>query len=295
MISLSKMRTAALAGLVSFVASTPLAVGQTVPAGSGNASVNVSEVAPQEAAKVNSAAIGHTAAAAAPADISTDQVKHNFESRFPGLTLNGVSTTPFAGLYEIRIGSDLVYADAEVNFVLQGSLIDAKSRSDLTARRITELSRVDFHALPLGDAIKQVKGDGSRQVAVFEDPNCGYCKMLHKALEDVDNITVHTFLYPILSQDSHSRSRNIWCSEDAALTWKQWMLEGRQPKDAECETPIQANLALGRSLMVTGTPAIFFEDGSRLNGAMPAKALEEKLIEVEKALAEAGSSAPAGG
>lgn len=210
---------------------------------------------------------------------STEQVKRGFEERFPGLGITEVSNTPFPGLFEIRIGSDLLYTDAGVNYVLQGSLIDAKSRRDLTAQRIAALSHVDFDSLPLHDAIKQVKGDGSRKIAVFEDPNCGYCKLLHQTLEKVDNVTVYTFLYPILSPDSHVRSRNIWCAQDNATVWKDWMVRGKQPAAADCETPIEQNLALGRSLMVTGTPAIFFADGSRINGALPIEALEEKLAE----------------
>lgn len=210
---------------------------------------------------------------------STEQVKQGFEERFPGLGVTEVSNTPFSGLFEIRIGTDLLYTDAEVNYVLQGSLIDAKSRRDLTAQRIAALSQVDFDSLPLHDAIKQVKGDGSRKIAVFEDPNCGYCKLLHQTLEKVDDVTVYTFLYPILSQDSHVRSRNIWCAEDSATVWKDWMVRGQQPEAADCETPIEQNLALGRSLMVTGTPAIFFADGTRVNGAIPVEALEEKLAQ----------------
>lgn len=215
--------------------------------------------------------------------VSTEQVRQRFDQRFPGLGVNEVSSTPFPGLFEIRIGTDLLYADSEVNYVLQGSLIDAKTRSDLTAQRIAKLSEIDFDTLPLGDAIKQVKGDGSRRIAVFEDPNCGYCKMLHQNLRSIDNVTVYTFLYPILSQDSHERSRNIWCAEDSEAAWRDWMLSGKQPQAAECETPIEANLALGRGLMVTGTPAIFFADGSRINGALPTETLEEKLAEAAKA------------
>lgn len=209
--------------------------------------------------------------------ISTEQVRQSFDERFPGLGVSEVSPTPFPGLFEIRIGTDLLYVDGEVNYVLQGSLIDAESRRDLTAQRIAALSEVDFDSLPLEDAIKQVKGDGSRRMAIFEDPNCGYCKMLHQTLQGIDNVTVYTFLYPILSQDSHERSRNIWCADDRAAVWKDWMVEGKQPEAAECDTPIEANLALGRGLMVTGTPAIFFADGSRVNGALPGEALEEKL------------------
>ena len=222
--------------------------------------------------------------------VSTEQVRKGFEQRFPGLGITEVSPTPFAGLFEVRIGTDLLYVDGEVNYVLQGSLIDAKSRSDLTAQRIAKLSEVEFEALPLHDAIEQVKGDGSRRIAVFEDPNCGYCKMLHQTLKEIDNVTVYTFLYPILSQDSHTRSRDIWCASDRAGAWRAWMLEGKDPAAAQCDTPIETNLALGRDLLVTGTPAIFFADGSRMNGAMPAAALEKRLAEAAGKEAAGGSA-----
>lgn len=219
--------------------------------------------------------------------VSTQQVREAFEKRFPGIGLSEVSTTQYPGLFEIRIGTDLLYVDGEVNYVLQGSLIDARTRTDVTAERRADLARVDFATLPLKDAIKQVKGDGSRVMAVFEDPNCGYCKMLHRNLKEIDNVTIYTFLFPILSPDSHERSRNIWCASDPALAWRSWMLEGTQPAAAECETPIESNLALGRKLMVTGTPAIIFADGSRVNGALPADALEQKLAQVAQKVARA--------
>ncbi|MBB5215423.1 DsbC family protein [Parapusillimonas granuli] len=208
---------------------------------------------------------------------SPDAVRAAFGERFPGIEVSSVERTPFPGLFEVRIGMDFVYTDAQVEYILQGSLIDAKSRRDLTAERSEELSRVAFADLPLELAIKQVKGDGSRRMAVFEDPNCGYCKRLHQTLKEVDNTTVYTFLFPILSPDSSVKARNIWCAKDRAATWRAWILDGKTPPEAQCDTPIDTVLALGRKLMVQGTPAIIFADGSRVNGALPLDALQKKL------------------
>lgn len=209
--------------------------------------------------------------------VTSDAVRAAFEARFPGVEINGVEPTPFDGLYEIRLGKDLVYADAKVSYVLQGTLIDAQSRVDLTSARLDELNRVAFSSLPLDLAVKQVKGDGSRKIAVFEDPNCGYCKQLHRTLESVDNVTVYTLLYPILSPDSTVKSRNIWCADDKAQVWKDWMVGGKTPPEKQCDAPIEAVLKVGRELAVQGTPAIIFADGSRVNGAMPLEALNQKL------------------
>ena len=212
-----------------------------------------------------------------------EAVRKSFQERFPGIDIVVVKHTRFPGLYEVQIGMDLVYTDANVDYLMQGSLIDAKSRTDLTAERLEELSKVSFSSLPLELAVKQVKGDGTRQIAVFEDPNCGYCKRLHETLKDVDNITVYTFLFPILSPDSTVKARNIWCAKDQAATWRNWMLDGKTPPEAKCETPVETVLALGRKMMVQGTPAIIFADGSRVNGALPLDALKQKLDSVRTA------------
>lgn len=215
--------------------------------------------------------------ATAPTPEQVQAITQAFQQRFPGIQVDAIRLTPMGGLYEVQVGMDLVYTDAQVDYVLQGSLIDAKARRDLTAERLEALQQFAFASLPLDRAIRQVKGAGERQVAVFEDPNCGYCKQLHRTLEDVENVTVYTFLFPILSPDSTTRSRNIWCAADPAKAWKDWMLNGVQPVAADCPTPIQENLALGRKLNVQGTPALFFADGSRVNGALSLTALKQKL------------------
>lgn len=231
-------------------------------------------------------------AAEAPAPLSREEVavrvKAAFEKEFPGISLDSVKPTRFADIYELRIGSDLLYTNGAVEYVLQGSLIDARNKEDLTAKSLDELTRVAFDSLPLESAIKQVKGDGSRKMVVFEDPNCGYCKRLHQTLEGMDNFTVYTLLFPILSPDSTVKARNIWCAGDRAQAWRNVMLKNQAPPNAQCETPIEANLALGRKLLVRGTPAIIFEDGSRVNGALPKDALEARLNAATAAAAAKG-------
>ncbi|MGP1615234.1 MAG: DsbC family protein [Pollutimonas bauzanensis] len=216
--------------------------------------------------------------AAPPAEVlSTESIRKGFAQRFPGIDITDVKPTPFPGLFEVQIGMDLLYTDAKVDYILQGSLVDARSRTDLTAQRLEQLAQVSFSALPLQLAVKQVKGSGARKMAIFEDPNCGYCKRLHQTLKGIDDTTIYTFLFPILSPDSEVKARNIWCAKDQAAAWRGWMLDGRTPPDADCETPVETVLALGKKLMVQGTPAIIFADGSRVNGALPLDALQKKL------------------
>lgn len=210
-----------------------------------------------------------------------EQVKQRFEAEFEGITVDEVSQTPFEGLLELRLGKEVLYTNPTVDFVLQGSLVDVASRTDLTAQRLEQLNRVDFSIFPLDQAIKLVKGDGTRQMVVFEDPNCIYCKRLHQSLEEIDNVTVYTLLYPILTPDSKVKSESVWCAEDSAAAWSAWMLDNKEPAAQNCENPIESLLALGMSLGVQGTPAIFFEDGSRANGWLPADQLELRLNEAQ--------------
>jgi thiol:disulfide interchange protein DsbC len=219
-----------------------------------------------------------------------EQVKSQFENRFPGVDVTSVRETPFNGLYEVQVGNDLLYSDAQVRFVMQGSLIDAIDRVDLTAKRLDSLNQVNFNELPLDKAIKQVTGDGSRIMVAFEDPNCGYCRRLHQTLTQIDNVTIYTLLFPILSPDSHEKARNIWCAEDPVAAWRQWMLNGIKPVQRECETPIEEITALARQLRITGTPALFFPDNSRVNGAMPLENLRAKLESQDQAKSQADAA-----
>lgn len=202
-----------------------------------------------------------------------------------GVKVDSVIKTPYSGLFEVRVGSDILYTDEKAQYLFVGNVLDAKSGTNYTKARTDELSKIKFSDLPLESALKMVKGDGKRVIAVFEDPNCGYCKRFRKTLAGMDNITVYTFLYNILSEDSTVKSKNVWCSADRNKAWDEWMLNGKAPSaaPANCATPNEKILALGQKLRVNGTPAIFFADGSRVPGAMDAKGLEEKFASLNSA------------
>jgi thiol:disulfide interchange protein DsbC len=200
-----------------------------------------------------------------------------------GAVIDSVTKTPYSGLYEVRVGSDIFYTDAQAKYLFVGRILDASTTEDYTKARVDEISRIKFADLPLESALKTVKGNGKRVIAVFEDPNCGYCKRFRQTLQDVDNVTVYTFLYNILSPDSAVKSKNVWCSADRNKAWDEWMLNGKAAAAApeSCSTPNDKIKALGQKLRVTGTPTIFFTDGSRIPGAIDAKGLEAKLASIK--------------
>ncbi len=197
-----------------------------------------------------------------------------------GTKVESVTKSGYMGLYEVYADGNVLYTDEKMTAIMVGAqLIDAKTMKNVTEERMKKLSAIKFSELPLERAIKQVKGAGRRVLATFEDPNCGYCKRLAKDLQKLDNVTVYTFLYPILSEDSVRKSRQIWCASDRAKAWSDWMVEGRALNGKEdCDvSAIARNQELGRRLNITGTPTIFFVDGERVPGAMPLARIEQKL------------------
>lgn len=196
--------------------------------------------------------------------------------------IQSVTKTPYSGLYEIQVNDDIIYTDAKAQYLFVGRIVDTKTYQDYTKARLDEINKVTFADLPLNLAMKSVKGNGKRVIAVFEDPNCGYCKQFDKTLQGIDNITVYTFLYNILSQDSINKGRDVWCAPDRNKAWDDWMLNGKPAPTApaNCSTPHDKVLELGKRMKVTGTPTIIFADGSRIPGAIDAKALEAKLNSV---------------
>ena len=201
-----------------------------------------------------------------------------------GVKIESIKETPYGGLYEIRAGGDILYTDKNAQYLIVGHVFNAKTSQDLTKERLDEINKVKFSDLPLEAAMKTVKGDGKRVMAVFEDPNCGYCKRFRQTtLKEIDNVTVYTFMYNILSPDSAIKSKNIWCAADRSKAWDDWMLNGKAAAEApaSCLTPNDKVFELGKKLRVTGTPSIFFTDGSRIPGAVDAKSLEAKLASIK--------------
>lgn len=211
-------------------------------------------------------------------------IKKALEPHLGGAKIESVKETPYGGLYEVRVAGDILYTDKKGEFLVIGQVYDVKSSRNLTRERLDDINKIKFSDLPLEMALKQVKGNGKRVIAVFEDPNCGYCKRLRQTtLKDIDNVTIYTFMYNILSQDSFAKSKNIWCAPDRNKAWDDWMIGGKVPPaaPAACESPNDKVLALGQKLRITGTPAIFFADGTRIPGAVDLKALEAKFDALE--------------
>lgn len=207
-------------------------------------------------------------------------IRKNLAEKMPASTkIDEVSRTPIRGLYEVRVGFDIFYTDEQGRYLLRGSLLDTQTRRNLTEERVEKLSVVDFDKLPLEDAFKIVRGDGARKLAIFEDPNCGYCKRFELEMANVSNVTVYVFLYPVLGQDSTIKSRNIWCAADKAKTWSDWMTRSTTPPQADCDVnSLKRNREFGQKYNITGTPTVIFADGSRAPGAISAQEVEKRLV-----------------
>lgn len=223
-------------------------------------------------------------AGAARADEAS--IRAEFLKKYPQANVESITKTPYLGLYEMLVDGEVIYTDADFNYLIVGSLIETKTKTNLTDARQREIEdkklkslAFPFEQLPFDLAIKKVKGDGSRKVAVFSDPDCPFCRRLEKDLEKVSNATIYIFLFPIeqLHPKAPEMSRAIWCAPDRVKAWDEYMLKNVVPKSPKCDTPVDKIVAYGQSKKINGTPTIFFSDGKRVPGAIPAERFEELL------------------
>ena len=222
------------------------------------------------------------ALALAPAFADEAAIRKNISERVPNFPkIDEVTKTAIPGIYELRIGTDILYTDEEGNYVIEGQLIETKTKTNLTEQRVAKLTAIDFKTLPLKDAMVWKQGIGERKLVVFADPNCGYCKKFERDLQSIKDVTVYTFLYPILGGDSPEKSKQIWCSKDNIKVWRDWMIKGTPIAESPaCDTSaLQRNLALGRKHRITGTPGLVYEDGKMQPGAVGADAVERQLVQ----------------
>jgi thiol:disulfide interchange protein DsbC len=216
-------------------------------------------------------------------------IRKNLAERYPKWAkIDEVKKTPVSGLYEVRIGDNLIYVDEQANYIFQGGgLIDTRTGLNLTEDRLSRALAIDFSSLPLKDAMVWRSGNGSRPIAVFVDPFCGPCRFLEVELQKLNDVTVYVFLYPSLGPASVKKSREIWCARDPARVWLKWMLGREQPPLTfmSCDSSaLERNEGFGRRQRITGTPTIIFQDGYRMPGATSADRLERQLIASSSAM-----------
>jgi len=221
------------------------------------------------------------------ASAQEDVIRKNLPIRLPQFKqIDEVRKSEVPGLYEVRVdGTEIYYTDAKGDFLIEGSLIDTRNKRNLTEERVEKLTAIKFESLPLKDAFTVVRGNGERKMAVFEDPNCGYCKRFERDLQKVDNVTIYMFLYPILGADSVEKSKAIWCAKDRGTAWLDWMLREQLAGSASggCDaTALSRNVELGRKYKINGTPTMLFTNGSRVPGAVDNKKVEQLLAQAGK-------------
>jgi thiol:disulfide interchange protein DsbC len=208
------------------------------------------------------------------------EVRKSLQAKFPGMEISAVTKTPYGGLYEVVADGQVAYMTSDGKYLVLGNVIDLANKRNLTAERNAKLMEVKWSELPLDKSIKEVKGDGSRKLAIFSDADCPYCRKLAPELEKLTNVTIYTFLYPVamLHPDAVPTSKKIWCESDRLKAWKGYMLKGEKPKSkGDCPTPVDEIAALGAKLKVGGTPTMILENGQRIPGYIPADKLDQLL------------------
>lgn len=220
-------------------------------------------------------------------DEAGGKIAEILRTRFPSVQIEAVKpSSDLPGFYEVITQTGIVYADANAERLINGAVLDTRTQRNLTAQRWAELNAIDFQALPLGLAIKTVKGDGRRRLAVFSDPDCPYCRDLERTLQDIPDVTIYTFMFPLdsIHPEARAKAAKIWCAQDRAAAWSQWMLQGVVPQGDACQDDSVAKaIALGETLKVNSTPTLFLADGRRVEGALAREQLEQQLNSVPSA------------
>jgi|TARA_B110000902_G_scaffold59917_1_gene70504 thiol:disulfide interchange protein DsbC len=211
-----------------------------------------------------------------------NSLKERMEAAYPKFKVESVTKTPYEGLYEVFMGGQIIYTNEKLTFIIaEGRLVDPKTKKDITSERLEKLARIDFDILPLDKAIKVVKGNGSRKIAVFSDVDCPFCKRLEQdELSQISDVTIYTFLYPLaqLHPNAATKSKLIWCADDRVGAWNDWVFNNQLPKSTgTCKVPLEEVGALARKIGVASTPTLFFADGKRMMGAQPHKAIEAAM------------------
>ena len=215
--------------------------------------------------------------------LNEKQIRKEIQKRLgTSANVRNVTPSPIPGLFEVQVNNEIFYTDSNAKYLIQGEMVELASGNNLTTKRQEDINRIKWSELPQAQAFKVVRGNGSRQIAVFSDPNCGYCKRLEKTLQQLDNVTIYNYLIPILSADSALKSKQIWCAADQQKVWNDWMLNNLGPSGkSDCANPIDKNLTLAKNYGINGTPTIFFTDGSRFPGAVQLADIEKKLASLK--------------
>ena len=235
-----------------------------------------------------------SAATTQAADSPATALEKRLRELYPNTQFSTVTDSPVSGIYEVVMGRNIAYTDEHGRYFLFGHLFDMPAQRDVTAEHKDELARIDFNELPLDDAIKTVHGAGSRVVAVFSDPDCPYCRQLEPELAKIDDVTIYTFLMPLtqLHPDARNKAISVWCGADRVKAWAALMLRNQAPASANCDHPVDRNVALGERYQITGTPTLIAADGRMMPGAASAAQIEDWLGKTSKPLAppQAGAS-----
>lgn len=220
--------------------------------------------------------------ATTPVPASKDaQIRAGIERNTKGkIVVRSISSTPINGVYAIETPTEVFYVDGTGRYGFAGAaLIDMQNQIDLTASHLEKVQRIKFEDLPLTQAIKEVRGSGARKLAVFEDPNCPICKVFTKFVDQLDDVTVYKFMFPVIGPESIPLARIAWCSPDRGTAWRA-IMAGQRPMGArqDCDTTgLVEILKTGERYSIQNTPTVILANGKRLVGATPPEVFMTEL------------------
>lgn len=221
-----------------------------------------------------------TLTAAAHADAPNTEFEDRLHSKYP-TTVNSSVTRAFPGFWSVVKNGEVVYINDDLTYLINGEVIDLETKQSLTQQLKAESRpKIDVSRLPITNAIKI--SEGKHKIYVFSDPDCPYCKRVEASLNQVDDVAVYVFPYPLVSlhPNAENVAINIWCQPDKSKAWRDYVEHTQLPSSLTCENPISKNIQLAETLGINGTPALIFEDGTLVPGAIDTDQIKQIVSQI---------------
>jgi thiol:disulfide interchange protein DsbC len=216
---------------------------------------------------------------AAPADV-TKRVQASVARLDPNLKVDGVRTTPVAGVYEVAIGPRLVYMTGDGRYLIQGGISDLEKREDLTEPRRNAIRLDVINRVSEDQMVVFGPKDAPHTVTVFTDIDCGFCRRLHAEIGkyNANGIRIRYLFMPRAGKgsESYKKAVGVWCAKDRQRA----MTDAKAGKDVpagDCKNPVEEHVALAELIGINGTPALILPDGELLPGYVPADRLKAAI------------------
>ncbi len=210
----------------------------------------------------------------------TEKLKQALAKSMPNVQPTKISATPIEGLYEVIVGSQVVYMSVDARYMIEGDLFDLKTKQNVSEEAKSAIRLAAIEKLGADNMLVYRPEKVKNIITVVTDIDCPYCRRLHSEIPDYlkNDVEVRYIFMPLKGASDMKKTISVWCSDDRQLALD-IAKAGGEIEEKTCDNPIKEHLKLARELGVRGTPAILLEDGQLLPGYVP---VDKLVAEIRK-------------